>query len=216
MQQKNITETSQTNKEKVYSEIKEKILTGQLQGGQQIRAGEIAKTYGVSGTPVREALIQLEGEGYVTYEPYKGAVVRTVSKKEVREIFQVRSVLECLALETALKRMTPEEYGEAMALAEKGMKEKDPTKLSAINWEFHSYVYKKADMPKLYRIIDSLRAPIVRYVRIYHQTVDSRDHHNNHREIILAGMAGNPERAVSILRDSLANACERIERFIAE
>ncbi len=213
---KALTETSLTNKEKIYSAIKEKILSGQLQGGHQIRAAEVAKTYNVSGTPVREALIQLEGEGYVTYEPYKGAVVKTISKKEVREIFRIRAVLECMALETALRMMSPDEFEEAMALAEKGINEQDPTMLSTINWEFHSYIYKKAGMPKLFQIIDSLRAPVVRYVRIYHQTVDSNDHHSKHREILIAGMEGNPEKAVSILRDSLANACDRIERFIAE
>lgn len=216
LQHKKIPEISQTNKEKIYSAIKDKILTGQLQSGQQIRAAEVAKKYGVSGTPVREALIQLEGEGYVTYEPYKGAVVRSISKKEVREIFLIRSVLECMALETALKKMTPDEYKEAMALAEKGLLEQDPTMLSTINWDFHSYIYNKSDLPKLCQMINSLRAPVVRYVRIYHQTVDSNEHHSKHKEIVCAGMEGNPEKAVSILKESLANACERIERFIAE
>lgn len=208
--------TTLTNKEVVYSALKEKILTGVLQGGQQIKVAEIAKTYGVSGTPVREALIQLEGEGFIDYEPYKGAIIKNISQKEVSEIFLIRSVLECLALKTAITKMTEEDYKEALTLAEKGLTEKDPKQLSAINWDFHSFVYKKSNLPKLYRMINSLRAPIVRYVRIYHQMVDPSLHHNNHKEMILAAMNGDSEHAVSILRESLANACQKINQFIPE
>ncbi|PIE55190.1 MAG: hypothetical protein CSA35_01780 [Dethiosulfovibrio peptidovorans] len=207
---------AQTNKELIYSALKNKILNGQLQGGQQIRVAEIAKAYHVSGTPVREALIQLDGEGYISYAPYRGAVVRNLSKQDVKEIFLIRSVLECLALDMALRRMTKEKYEIALGLAEQGIHEEDPTKLSAINWDFHSYMYQQAELPKLYQIIDSLRAPIVRYVRIYHQMVDREHHHSTHKEIVLAGMAGDRDRAVSLLRESLANACDRISYFIAD
>ncbi|SMG42789.1 transcriptional regulator, GntR family [Dethiosulfovibrio salsuginis] len=216
LKNKNSSEISPTNKEKIYSAIKEKILSGKLQGGHQIRAAEVAKNYGVSGTPVREALIQLEGEGYVIYEPYKGAIVKSISKKEVQEIFKIRAVLECMAMETALKRMTSEEFREAMALAEKGLNESDPAMLSTINWDFHSYIYQKADMPNLLGLINSIRAPMMRYVRIYHQTVDLKEHNHKHLEIVKAGMDGEPEKAAAILKKNLEKACEKIELFLAD
>lgn len=70
---------AKTVKEKVLKSLREAIIRGYLTGGQQLRQDEIALQLGVSRVPVREALMQLEAAGLVTFYPYKGAVVSTLS-----------------------------------------------------------------------------------------------------------------------------------------
>ena len=102
-----------TNKEKIYEYIKNKINSGSFQTGQSLRIAELAAELHVSQTPVREALILLEGEALVDFRPYKGAIVKGLSKSELKEIFTIRMILENAALEFAIPHMTPEIFANA-------------------------------------------------------------------------------------------------------
>jgi DNA-binding GntR family transcriptional regulator len=77
------------------------IFEGRLRAGQKLGTQEMANRFGVSHTPIREALIALAGIGVVDLLPNRGAVVRQVTVKEVREICQVRRLLECQATRSA-------------------------------------------------------------------------------------------------------------------
>ena len=77
------------------------VFQGHLRAGQHLVTRELAARYGVSHTPIREALIALSGIGVIDLLPNRGAVVRRVSPREVREICQVRRVLECEAVRRA-------------------------------------------------------------------------------------------------------------------
>jgi DNA-binding GntR family transcriptional regulator len=91
------------------------VFQGQLRAGQRLVAQELAGRFGVSQTPIREALIELAGIGIVDLLPNRGAVVRRVTAKEVRDILQVRRVLECQATRSACGRI---DLGELHALAD--------------------------------------------------------------------------------------------------
>jgi DNA-binding GntR family transcriptional regulator len=92
------------------------IFQGQIRAGQKLGTQELAERYGVSHTPVREALIALAGIGVVDLLPNRGAVVRRVSAHEVREVCQVRRLLECQATRNACGRIDP---GELRILAKR-------------------------------------------------------------------------------------------------
>ncbi|MFO0928714.1 MAG: GntR family transcriptional regulator [Gemmataceae bacterium] len=81
------------------------IFRGQLHAGQRLVTQELAHRFGVSHTPIREALISLAGIGIIDLVPNRGAVVRAVTAREVREICQVRCVLECKASRLACGRI---------------------------------------------------------------------------------------------------------------
>lgn len=83
------------------------VFQGRLQPGQHLITQELADRFGVSHTPIREALISLSGMGIVDLLPNRGAVVRRVSARDVREVCQVRRALECEAARAACGRIDP-------------------------------------------------------------------------------------------------------------
>jgi DNA-binding GntR family transcriptional regulator len=91
------------------------VFQGQLRAGQHLVTQELANRFGVSHTPIREALIALAGMGIADLLPNRGAVVRRVTAREVREICQVRRLLECQATRSACGRI---ELAELHALAD--------------------------------------------------------------------------------------------------
>lgn len=85
------------------------VFQGRIRAGQHLVTQELAERYSVSHTPIREALIALAGIGIITLSPNRGAVVRQVGAKEVREVCQVRKALECEAVRLACGRIVPSE-----------------------------------------------------------------------------------------------------------
>src|SRR6202043_299293 len=81
------------------------VFHGRLRAGAHLVTQELANRFGVSHTPIREALIALAGVGVIDLLPNRGAVVRRISPKEVREVCQVRRALECEAVRTASGRI---------------------------------------------------------------------------------------------------------------
>jgi DNA-binding GntR family transcriptional regulator len=81
------------------------VFQGRLQAGQHLVTQDLAERFGVSHTPVREALIAMAGIGVIDLVPNRGAVVRRVTTKDVREVCQVRRALECEAVRRACGRI---------------------------------------------------------------------------------------------------------------
>lgn len=85
------------------------VFQGELRAGQHLATQQLADRFGVSHTPIREALISLAGIGVIDLVPNRGAIVRRVVAKDVREIFQVRRALECEAVRSACGQIDPDE-----------------------------------------------------------------------------------------------------------
>lgn len=81
------------------------VFQGRLRAGEHLVAQDLARRYGVSQTPIREALIALAGIGIIDLLPNRGAIVRRVTPLEVREVYQVRRILECAATRSACGRI---------------------------------------------------------------------------------------------------------------
>lgn len=88
------------------------VFQGRLQAGQHLVTRQLAERFGVSDTPIREALISLAGIGIIELVPNRGAIVRKVAGSDVKEICQVRRALECEAVRCACGRMDPEHLRE--------------------------------------------------------------------------------------------------------
>ncbi len=104
-----------TRREAIVESLLADVFQGRLRAGQHLVTQELAERYAVSHTPIREALIALAGIGIITLAPNRGAVVRQVGAKEVREVCQVRKALECEAVRLACGRISPAEL-QALAL----------------------------------------------------------------------------------------------------
>lgn len=81
------------------------IFQGQLRAGQHLVLKDLSARFGVSSTPIREALVQLEGTGIIDFVPNRGAVVRELTTTDVKEVCQVRRALECEATRQACGRI---------------------------------------------------------------------------------------------------------------
>ena len=97
-----------TLNQRVYSQLREMILSGALEGGTQIEERQLAEEMGVSRTPLREAIGQLSNEGIIEYRPYRGNYVRTFTAKQVNDLYQVRMALESLAMRLAIPKLSQE------------------------------------------------------------------------------------------------------------
>ena len=89
----------------IYEELKKEIVLGNLKPGESLLELELAKQFDTSRAPIREACIHLHNEGFLSATPYKGYTVTEISMEEVKELFQVRLILECSAAEMAAQNL---------------------------------------------------------------------------------------------------------------
>jgi DNA-binding GntR family transcriptional regulator len=104
---------------KVYEKVKDRILSGELQPGARLKDDELARTFGVSNTPVREAMGELEKDGLIETIPYRGRFVKKMSIEETREVYDVRMALEALAARLAVERITESQLAEMQEAVER-------------------------------------------------------------------------------------------------
>src|SRR5438309_7655595 len=102
--------------QRVYDHLREEILTGRLKPGAELGEVPLSEQLGVSRGPLREAIGRLAAEGLVTVRPRRGAVVRSLSKEEFLELYQVREALERMAMQLAVPRLTDEQFEGLAAL----------------------------------------------------------------------------------------------------
>lgn len=95
-----------TLRERIVDFIKDSVVTGRLKPGERVPEQEIAESFGISRTPIREAFRQLESEGFITVTPRKGAVVSPITDKDVSEFYEIKSLLESFAAKTACVKLS--------------------------------------------------------------------------------------------------------------
>ncbi|SDK22907.1 GntR family transcriptional regulator [Streptomyces indicus] len=192
----------------VQEAIKHRILTGQLPPGQALVEAELAAQFGVSKTPVREALKTLAGTGLVEMSQYKGATVRMVDADMAREVYDVRLLLEPEALRRSVRRgASLDEAREALTRADEAA---DTAERSLANREFHRALYLPCGNPLLGRMLDEVRdqAALVSAVAWAADPSWEREA-AEHREILRLALAGDADHAAAALRAHIASFVER-------
>lgn len=132
--------------------MRDAIVSGKLQLGENLNETVIAKQMEVSRIPVREALRMLEQEGLVVRVPNKGCFVATFTKQDVLEVFSMRAALESMAFEWAIPSMTPKDIDnlkDLVAQQDRAVKRKDYDELARVDMRFHEYICIKADHSRL-------------------------------------------------------------------
>jgi DNA-binding GntR family transcriptional regulator len=145
-----------TLKETVVVSLRKAILYGDIKPGEQLKQEQIAKHLGISRMPVREALSQLESEGLIQNIPYKGCVVNRFTSEDIREIYQIRKVLESYANELAAKNMTDEDIERLEALMAKMkacVEAHDIESYASFDREFHQAIFENSQNKRLKQII---------------------------------------------------------------
>src|SRR4029077_9681829 len=151
----------------VVERLREKILSGELPEGEQLRQETIAAEYEISRIPVREALSHLAGEGLVKIVGNRGAVVAALSQDEVKQLFETRSVLESSILRQAIPNITDEDLqrAEDILVRYEQSLERDSEMKSwgRWNWSFHSTLYAPANRPVMFSFLKALNMQCDRY-----------------------------------------------------
>ena len=100
---------SENTKNKIYHEVRRSIIMGEFKTGARLNVEEIADHYQISVTPVRDALQMLNQEGLVTIKPRAGYFVTRITLKELRDMFELRNILELVAIERSIDKIDPEQ-----------------------------------------------------------------------------------------------------------
>ena len=147
----------------VYESLRRDILDREFVPGEPLTEQDLSRRYGVSRTPVREALAKLERDRLVRVVPKKGAFVRSISHDDVRELYQIREALEALAMRLAAPRFEREELQGFEArfrdIKARGAKA-TPADVRALGEEFHGVVLKRAGNARLLEALEEIREQI--------------------------------------------------------
>ncbi|MEA3464411.1 MAG: GntR family transcriptional regulator [Thermodesulfobacteriota bacterium] len=152
-------ERHQTLREKILENIRDAILKGTLKPGERVSEPDLAERYGISRTPIREAFRQLESEGYLTVVPRKGAVVTSLSERDVEEFYAIKSILEGYAARLAADKLTGKEVERLTAINKRLAKLAEAGDVKAffrIHSEFHDLFIKASGNQKLFELIQQL------------------------------------------------------------
>lgn len=140
--------------------MREAILSGKHLPGEALYEVHIAERFGMSRTPVREALHVLAREGFVDALPGRGFLVPRWSHQDVRELYELRESLEGFATACAAKNITPKEIDELEALYQAYLDVRDWEKLVELGDEFHNKIVEFSRNRRLAKMLESLRAQI--------------------------------------------------------
>ncbi len=184
----------------IHQEILKNIIQGKFAPGQRLRDAELAERLGVSRTPVREALLRLEREGFVSAQKHLGFSVKGLAESEIREVYPLVRLLECSALAEAAPPCS-EGMERLEKLSRAFIKEKDnPLRRIEIDSAWHEAVLEGANNAHLKRILSELKRIMFRYEYAFMENDDlvgvSAEEHGS----ILSALArGNKEKAVELL-----------------
>lgn len=213
-------ERHQTLREKILEKIREDILKGNLRPGEKVAEPELAASFGISRTPIREAFRQLESEGYLTVIPRKGAVVASLSERDVAEFYAIKSILEGYAARIAAERLSDKDLERLEAInerLEKLAKEGDVKTFFRVHNEFHDLFIKAAGNDKLSDLITQLMMKFNR-PRLASLLLPGRMEISvqEHRKIIEAFKHKDGEKADNLVRKTAAIGGQVLIQSIAQ
>jgi DNA-binding GntR family transcriptional regulator len=201
-------------KDQAYLAIKSAILSLALGPGEPLVESDLADQLGISKTPVRTALHELERDGLVTKVLYKGTYVAGITTRDIREVFQLRAVLEGLAARLAAPAMGDGDLAEARELLrsmEAALQTGDRQLASALGAQFHQLVRQKADNERLLLIVRNLDDHTQRF-RLLSDRISGRLEKSleQHRAVLEALELRDPELAEQRLRQHLHSVLEEL------
>ncbi len=219
--------------EQLEEALRADILDGVYRPAQRLRASELTERYGVSATPLREALQRLAAENLVDLDPRLGATVSPISEHDLSDIYELLSMVGGMALERSVERGDEEWDAEvqrafeamtaAAARLEQATGETDAARrrlaseAAAAHWEFHDALYQRCGSPWLLRFAKMLHAHAERYRRLSLQRSGTRRNlPEEHGAIMLAARQRDAALAVEALRAHLGATVELLVESFGE
>jgi DNA-binding GntR family transcriptional regulator len=210
---------SKSKKTIVYETLKRRIITNSLKPGEPLNEGTLSKELKISKTPVREALQQLERDGFVENVPGRGCFVSRISFEDVKELFETREILECGVIRRAALKGDPEKIEGVRKKFEslESNGERNPKSHFKAGDRIHAYLFESFGNNRLNEIYRRLLEHVER-MRIYFftqaQEERSANSYKEHLEILDALASRDPERAEQAMRTHLRNSIEFLKQVI--
>ncbi len=204
--------------QEVARRIREMIRKGILKEGDRIVEKPLCEAMGVSRTPLREGLRLLSSEGLIQLIPNKGARVAQPSMQDIREMFQVMSILEGTCARQCVEKLNEKGLKRLEDLhnrLELHARDRNHEKYMAVNHRYHTLVQELAGSRVLSEVINGLRQKILlyRYRQIYMPNRLEASM-QEHRDLEDAFRSRDPEAAERLMKDHLIRQCEALEKAV--
>jgi DNA-binding GntR family transcriptional regulator len=192
-----------TLRERIVETIRNAIVNGQLAPGARIAEPELADKFGISRTPIREAFRQLESEGFITVVPRKGAIVASLSPRDIADFYDLKMVLEGYAARCAATTLTESDLTKMETVnrqIEAAAEKKDLRRLLDLHNEFHDIFLRSCGNEKLHTLVQNLVMQFRRFRLILAMPGKIEGSIRQHWEIIDAFRKRDPELAEDLVR----------------
>lgn len=208
---------NRTLRESIAEAIRASIMKGHFKPGLKISEPTLATQFGISRTPVREALRQLDSEGFLQIIPRRGARVAPLSEKDIHEFYEIKAVLESHAARLAIARITDKELDKMEALnhaMEKARQEEDHKRAFRLHNEFHEVFLRASGNEQLYHLIKMLVQKFQRFRILLTIAGKCEDSIAQHWDIVQAFRERDAEKAARLVAENAALGKEIIIREI--
>jgi DNA-binding GntR family transcriptional regulator len=217
-----------TKADEIALALEDAVISGELAPGTVLRQETLSERFGVSRTPIREALRRLAATGLVSFEPNRGVRVRAIPREELREAFLVRAELEALVTELAVPRFDEARLLSLRAaeadfarftveLLDRRRGEEERTQLTGewvrANYRFHDVIYEAAAVPFVERVAKNARRTFLSRWRPGGPEIDDLYEQNmhQHRAILGAIEARSSEGARALAHEHVLHSCRLLE-----
>jgi DNA-binding GntR family transcriptional regulator len=211
---------SKTKNVAVYNKLRQGIIKGKLKPGQKVVMADLAKTFGLSETPVREAIRRLESEGYIDFTPHTGAIVTKIDEGELVEIYLIRIALEELATRLASPHITEKDIdflNKKNREMEMAIQQNRYEILAGINKLFHLRIYKAAPFPRLYKMICDLWDTFERWPSVFSYVPErAAASVEEHKKIIQALQTRDTDRADQLIKEQKERTLKALQKYMAQ
>ena len=203
--------------ERISSLLAERIVSGVLEPGVQLRQDRIGQEFDTSHVPVREAFRRLEAQGLVVSAPRRGVRVAPLEAEGIHEITEMRATLEALALQHALPQIMEADLEAAKEALERGESSDDIAVWEDANRAFHNALIRPCAMPRLLATIDDLQSSSARFLFATWRDLDWQHRsEKEHLEILSAVVANDGSHAIETLIRHISSAGQALVSAVQE
>lgn len=202
----------QSLSKKIANFVKQQILEGQLQPGDQLIVRNISEKLGVSQTPVREAIQHLSGENIIVYIRNKGYFIYRYGKEDAFEIYSLRATMEGLAIRLATQRCDKKSIKKLESIyadMQEKLYDKEVPSLSNHSLKIHNFIYQMSNHKRLIKFNESISFQISVLNRILGSKSTKQFEVEEHKELIEVIKEGDPKLAEQTMRDHIYRSYEK-------
>ena len=209
-----------TAEEEAYGYILTRIRRGEYHPGDRLKAEEVATAIGMSRMPVREAFRRLAAEGLLSMRPNRGAVVAVLTRDDIQEIFEIRAVLEGLAIRLATPNVDDEALSNLSVLLDWMQRAMNAANLE--EWltrhrQFHEYLCSLSQRPRLLHQISGLHTAVEPYVRMWFVHIQRPlSVRSEHEEVIAAIRSSDADRAEAVMKNHILATAPELAPHLTE